>query len=110
MTDPSALKEIMQNIILGFGRLPSAKFDNLAEWDHLAPPIIAAAEAVSMALRERDPETASIISKFAADCTAMREAIKADPDALPAANIRHREVQLLKMRAALRRSIEAMED
>ena len=110
MTDPSTLKQIMQNLILGFGRLPSAKFDNLAEWDHLAPPIIAAAEAASMALRVRDPETASIISKFAADCAAMHEAIKADPDAPPAANIRHREVQLLKMRAALRRSIEAIEN
>jgi hypothetical protein len=69
-----------------------------------------ASEAVSLALREQDPETASIISKFAADCAAMHQAIKTVPEASPTANIKQGEVQLLEMRAALRRSLEAIKD
>lgn len=79
----SELRPVLNRLLLAIGGLPPAKFDNLAEWDELAPPIIRTAEAVSMALRERFETAASTMAEIAANCAAMRETLKADLDAPP---------------------------
>jgi hypothetical protein len=38
------LKQILNNLLLAVGSVPAPKFDNLAEWDRIAPPITQAAE------------------------------------------------------------------
>jgi hypothetical protein len=71
-----ALKQILNNLLLAVGGLPGPKFDNLAEWDSVTPPITQAAEGISMALRARNPGVASMLLEVAVKCAAMREAIK----------------------------------
>lgn len=98
MTDDQsllALKRILNNLLLAVGGLPAPKFDNLAEWDKVTPPLTQAAEAISMTLRERNPAIASMLLEVAAKCAAMREAIKRDEENPPAPErIRHREQQI----------------
>ncbi len=94
--------KVLQNLVPAVGELPSAKLENLAQWDELAPSIVQAAEAVSMALRERNPDIASTLSKVAADCAAMQEAMKADLDnPPPPGRIKARDQQILEMQAAV---------
>ena len=110
MTDSEALKSILHRLLLAVSGLPTAKFDNLAQWTKAVPPIAAAAETVSIALRERNPNVASILLKVAADCSAMREAIKADEEIPPTLDrIAKREAQLWEMQAAVARAIGELE-
>jgi hypothetical protein len=84
------LKQILNNLLLAVGSVPAPKFDNLAEWDRIAPPITQAAEGVSMALRERNPVLASILPEIAAKCGAMRAKARRQPSALGIENSRFR--------------------
>ena len=109
MTDPSTpvLTNLLQNLIRALGSLPSAKFDNFAEWDELAPPIIQASEAISMALRERAPDIAIDLRDVAANCAAIREAMKVDEKNPPTSQrIKHRDQQILEMQATVMRALE----
>ena len=106
-----ALKQILNNLLLAVGGLPAPKFDNLAEWDRVAPPITQAAEGISMALRERVPTVASMLLEVAAKCAAMREAIKGDEENPPASErIRHREQQISEWQADIERAIRELEE
>ena len=115
MVDPSlpALKSVLHRLLLAVSGLPTAQLSNLAEWDKAVPPIVEAAEAASMALRERNPDVASILLEVAAKCAAMREVIKGEDEGehppIPAI-IRHREVQVAEIQAAIARALRELEE
>jgi hypothetical protein len=107
MTDDQSLLalKLLKNLLLAVGGLPTPRIENLAEWDRVAPPITQAAEAISMALRERNPTVASTLLEVAAKCAAMRAAVKDDEGNSPAPDrIRHRERQISE-NPALDRSV-----
>jgi flagellar biogenesis protein FliO len=102
---------LLNNLLLAVGGLPAPRIENLAEWDTVAPPITQAAEAISMALRDRNPIVASMLLEIAAKCAAMRAAVKGDEGNPPAPDrIKHREQQISEWQADIERAIRELAD
>jgi hypothetical protein len=76
----AALKQTLAGIGLSLGSLPSPQLENLDEWKTKAPPIVQAAQAVALALQERDPAIAEMLDDVAGECGLMTEVIERDGD------------------------------